>query len=79
MAAVAPIGGDEVLERFLIDVGDGEAVVSVKAKQNWDRHGWLVNGDFQSTNGTSSVADQSVGDLRSNAATYSGSRCSAPA
>jgi hypothetical protein len=46
-------------ERFLIDVGDGEAVVSVKAKQNWDRHGWLVNGDFQSTNGTSSVADPS--------------------
>jgi hypothetical protein len=44
-------------ERFLIDVGDGEAVVSVMAKQNWDRHGWLVNGDFQSTNGTSSVAD----------------------
>jgi hypothetical protein len=44
-------------ERFLIDVGDGEAVVSVMAKQNWDRHGWLINGDFQSTNGTSSVAD----------------------
>jgi hypothetical protein len=44
-------------ERFLIDVGDGEAIVSVMAKQNWDRHGWLINGDFQSTNGTSSVAD----------------------
>jgi hypothetical protein len=50
-------------QRFLIDVGDGEAVVSVKAKQNWDRHGWLVNGDFQSTNGTSSVADPSNRDV----------------
>jgi NACalpha-BTF3-like transcription factor len=46
-------------ERFLIDVGDGEAVVSVKAKQNHDKSGWLINGDFQSTNGTSSVADPS--------------------
>lgn len=44
-------------ERFLVDIGDGEAVVAVKAKQNWDRHGWLIDGDFQSTNGTSSVAD----------------------
>ena len=46
-------------ERFLIDVGDGEAVVSVMAKQNHDKSGWLINGDFQSTNGTSSVADPS--------------------
>jgi hypothetical protein len=44
-------------ERFLVDIGDGEAVVSVKAKQDHDRHGWLIDGDFQSTNGTSSVAD----------------------
>jgi hypothetical protein len=44
-------------ERFLVDIGDGEAVVEVKAKQNWDRHGWLIDGDFQSTNGTSSVSD----------------------
>ncbi len=44
-------------KRFLLDVGDGEAVVSVKAKQNHDKSGWLINGDFQSTNGTSSVAD----------------------
>jgi hypothetical protein len=44
-------------EHFLIDIGDGEAVVAVQAKQNWDRAGWLINGDFQSTNGTSSVAD----------------------
>jgi hypothetical protein len=44
-------------EDFLIDVGDGEAFVSVKAKQNHDKSGWLINGDFQSTNGTSSVAD----------------------
>lgn len=44
-------------ERFLIDIGDGEAVVAVKAKQNWDTPGWWLDGDFQSTNGTSSVAD----------------------
>jgi hypothetical protein len=44
-------------ENFLIDIGDGEAVVSVMAKQDHDRHGWLINGDWQSTNGTSSVAD----------------------
>ena len=49
-------------ERFLIDVGDGDAVVSVMAKQNWDRHGWLIDGDFQSTNGTSSVSDPADGD-----------------
>jgi hypothetical protein len=50
-------------ERFLIDIGDGEAIVELKAKQNWDRRGWLVNGDFQSTNGTSSVSDPEDGDL----------------
>jgi len=50
-------------ERFLVDIGDGEAVVEIKAKQNWDRHGWIVDGDFQSTNGTSSVADPADGDL----------------
>jgi hypothetical protein len=44
-------------EEFLIDIGDGEAVVSVKAKQNHDKAGSILNGDFQSTNGTSSVAD----------------------
>jgi hypothetical protein len=44
-------------EEFLIDIGDGEAVVSVKAQQDHDRSGWLINGDWQSTNGTSSVAD----------------------
>lgn len=49
-------------ERFLVDIGDGEAVVEVKAKQNWDRHGWLIDGDFQSTNGTSSVSDPDDGD-----------------
>jgi hypothetical protein len=49
-------------EEFLIDVGDGEAVVSVKARQNHDKSGWLINGDFQSTNGTSSVADPADGD-----------------
>lgn len=44
-------------EDFLIDIGDGEATVSVKAKQNWDKPGNIISGDFQSTNGTSSVAD----------------------
>jgi hypothetical protein len=44
-------------EQFLVDIGDGEAVVSVRAKQNHDSSGWLIDGDFQSTNGTSSVAD----------------------
>jgi hypothetical protein len=50
-------------EEFLIDIGDGEAVVAVRAKQNHDRAGSILNGDFQSTNGTSSVADPDDGDL----------------
>jgi hypothetical protein len=49
-------------ENFLVDIGDGEAMVAVQAKQNWDRSGWIIDGDFQSTNGTSSVADQQDGD-----------------
>jgi hypothetical protein len=49
-------------EAFLIDIGDGQATVAVQAKQNWDRSGWIINGDFQSTNGTSSVADPQDGD-----------------
>jgi hypothetical protein len=49
-------------EDFLIDIGDGDASVAVQAKQNWDRSGWIINGDFQSTNGTSSVADPRDGD-----------------
>jgi hypothetical protein len=44
-------------KEFLIDIGDGEATVSVKAKQNHDKPGNVFSGDFQSTNGTSSVAD----------------------
>lgn len=44
-------------EEFLVDIGNGEAVVSVKAKQNHDKPGNIFSGDFQSTNGTSSVAD----------------------
>lgn len=48
---------------FLVDIGDGEAVVSVMAKQNHDKSGWLINGDFQSTNGTSSVADPDDRDV----------------
>lgn len=50
-------------ERFLIDIGDGEAVVAVKAKQDWDTSGWWFDGDFQSTNGTSSVADPDDRDV----------------
>jgi hypothetical protein len=44
-------------EEFLIDIGDGEAFISVKANQDHDKSGNIFNGDFQSTNGTSSVAD----------------------
>jgi hypothetical protein len=44
-------------DEFLVDIGDGEALVSVLAKQNHDKSGWLIDGDFQSTNGTSSVSD----------------------
>lgn len=50
-------------ERFLVDIGNGEAVVSVKAKQNHDTPGNIFSGDFQPTNGTSSVADPNDGDL----------------
>ena len=48
-------------ERLLVDIGDGEAVVSIKAKQNHDSRGWWINGVFQSTNGTSSVSDPDDG------------------
>ena len=44
-------------ERFLIEIGRGEGIVSVKATQNWDTPGGPFSGDFQSTNGTSSVRD----------------------
>lgn len=50
-------------ERFLVDIGNGEAVVSVRARQNHDTPGNIFSGDFQSTNGTSSVADPDDGDL----------------
>jgi hypothetical protein len=50
-------------DEFLIDIGDGEATVSIKAKQNHDKSGWLIDGDFQSTNGTSSVSDPEDGDV----------------
>ncbi len=53
-------------KEFLVDIGDGEAVVAVKAKQNHDKSGWLINGDFQSTNGTSSVSDPSDGGTPAN-------------
>jgi hypothetical protein len=44
-------------DTFLVDIGDGEATVSVKAKQDWDTPGGIFSGDFQFTNGTASVAD----------------------
>jgi hypothetical protein len=50
-------------EEFLVDIGNGEAIVSVRAKQNHDTPGSIFSGDFQSTNGTSSVADPDDGDL----------------
>ena len=50
-------------EEFLIDIGDGEAFISVKAKQDHDKSGNIFNGDFQSTNGTSSVADPDDRDV----------------
>jgi hypothetical protein len=50
-------------ERFLVDIGNGEAVVSVHAQQNHDTPGNIFSGDFQSTNGTSSVADPDDGDV----------------
>lgn len=49
-------------ERFMIEVGRGEAIVSVKAKQNWDTPGGPLSGDIQSTNGTSSVRDPENND-----------------
>jgi hypothetical protein len=42
-------------ERFMIEIGRGEATVAVKAKQNWDTRGGPFSGDLQPTNGTSSV------------------------
>jgi hypothetical protein len=50
-------------ERFMVDIGNGEARVSVRAKQDHDTPGNIFSGDFQSTNGTSSVADPDDGDL----------------
>jgi hypothetical protein len=50
-------------EEFLIDVGDGEATIAVQAKQDWDTPGSILGGDFQSTNGTSSVADPDDRDV----------------
>jgi hypothetical protein len=47
-----------VSEDFLIDVGDGEAIVAVKARQRWDTRGGVFSGDFvPGSNGSSTVAD----------------------
>jgi hypothetical protein len=54
---------ESVSEAFLIDIGNGTAIVSVKAKQNHDKAGNIFSGDFQSTNGTSSVADPDDRDV----------------
>jgi hypothetical protein len=48
---------EAISDRLLIDIGDGTAQVAVKARQNWDHNGTIVNGDWQGTNGTSSVRD----------------------
>lgn len=53
-------------ERFVIEIGRGESTVDVKAKQNWDKRGTFWNGDIQSTNGTSSVANPTDRDLPAN-------------
>jgi hypothetical protein len=45
-------------EDFIIDVGDGQAVVAVQARQAWDTRGGPFSGDFiPGSNGTSTVAD----------------------
>lgn len=44
-------------DTLLMKVGEGEATVSIKAHQDWDRPGNFTDGDFQSTNGTASVRD----------------------
>ena len=46
-----------VTNKFAVRIGDGTQLVSIKADQNWDKHGWWPNIDFQSTNGTASVRD----------------------
>lgn len=49
-------------DTLVVKIGEGEATVSIKAHQNWDRPGSVLNGDFQSTNGTASVRDPDDGD-----------------
>lgn len=44
-------------DTLVVKIGEGDAVVSIKADQNWDRPGNITDGDFQSTNGTASVRD----------------------
>lgn len=44
-------------DSLVVKIGEGEATVVIKAKQNWDRSGNFSDGDFQSTNGTASVRD----------------------
>lgn len=53
-------------EELLVDIGNGEAVVAVKAKQDHDKPGSILSGDFQPTNGTSSVADPDDRDVPAN-------------
>lgn len=48
---------ETVGDDFVIKVGEGQAIVSMKAIQKYDKPGWLINGDFVNTNGTIQVRD----------------------
>lgn len=43
--------------KLVYPLGHGTALVEVKARQNWDRHGTFWDGDWVPTNGTASVSD----------------------
>jgi len=49
--------------RYLTEIGRGEATVFVKAKQNYDKPGTILNGDWKFTNNTPSVSDPNNHDL----------------
>jgi hypothetical protein len=49
-------------DKFAVRIGDGTALVSIRAHQNWDKPGNFSDGDFQPTNGTASVRDPEHND-----------------
>ena len=49
-------------DTLVVKIGEGEATVSIKADQNWDRPGNVTDFDFQPTNGTASVRDPEDND-----------------